>query len=44
MKKESGLDVTGMLSEVGIVPVLWSSEGSRESIRVKGGEGREDLI
>lgn len=33
-----------MLSEEGMVPVDASSEGSRESIRMKGGEGREVLI
>ncbi len=39
MKNASGLEVTGILREPGIVPVAWSSEGSRVSIRIVFGEG-----
>jgi len=41
MKNESGFVVMGMLIEPGIVPVAWSSEGSRVSIRILSGEGFE---
>lgn len=34
IKNESGLEVIGMFRELGIVPVVWSSEGSRVSIRM----------
>jgi hypothetical protein len=39
MKNESGFDVMGMFIEPGIVPVAWSSAGSRVSIRIVSGEG-----
>lgn len=39
MKNASGLEVTGIFREPGIVPVDCSSEGSRVSMRIFEGEG-----
>ena len=41
-KKASAEDFMGMFLEVGIVPVDWSSEGSRTSIRMRLGDGEEE--
>lgn len=39
MKNASGCEITGMLTELGMVPVVCSSEGSRVSISMRLGSG-----
>jgi hypothetical protein len=43
MKNESGWEVMGILSAVGIRPVSWSSEGSRVSFGASQSSGRRRI-